>query len=296
MSELYIQANSLRLAYDEFGSPSDPAMILVMGLGTQMIAWPEDFCRGLAANGYRVIRFDNRDIGLSQKMEGIRTPSIAKTVLLSKIGLPVKVPYKLVDMVADTIGLMDALNIEKAHLIGASMGGMISQLLASRFPNRLLSLTSIMSTSGARSLPRTPAKITRQLMRRSQDTGFDAYLENSIRTYRLIGSPGYMPDDETLRQKITTGFNRSYHPQGYARQLTAIVASGDRVNELKKITAPTLVIHGNADILVPVEGGIDTARHIQQSRLELFDGMGHDLPAALLPRFVELISELAASA
>ncbi len=296
MPELYIQANDLRLAYDEFGNPSDPAMILVMGLGTQMIAWPKDFCQGLAASGFRVIRFDNRDIGLSQKMDNARTPGIAKTVLLSKMGLPVKVPYKLFDMVNDTIGLMDALGIETAHLIGASMGGMISQLLASHFPNRVLSLTSIMSTSGARSLPRTPVKITRQLIRRSQDSSFDAYLENTIRIYRLIGSPDYMPSDDILRQKITTSFNRSHHPQGYARHLTAIIASGDRVSALKKITAPTLVIHGNADVLVPVQGGIDTARHIPQSRLELFDGMGHDLPTALLPRFVELISEHAASA
>lgn len=296
MSERYIQANSLRLAYDEFGNPSDPAMILVMGLGTQMIAWPEDFCRGLAANGFRVIRFDNRDIGLSQKMDGARTPSIAKTVLLSKIGLPVKVPYKLGDMVMDTIGLMDVLSIEKAHLVGASMGGMIGQLLASHFPNRLLSLTSIMSTSGARSLPRTPVKITRQLIRRSQDNGFDAYLKNAVNTYRLIGSPDYMPDEETLKQKITTSYNRSYHPQGYSRQLTAVIVSGDRVNALKKITTPTLVIHGNADVLVPVEGGIDTARHIQHARLELIDGMGHDLPTPLLPRFIELISDHAAAA
>lgn len=207
-----------------------------------------------------------------------------------------KVPYKLIDMVNDTIGLMDALSIDKAHLVGASMGGMISQLVASHFPDRLLSLTSVMSTSGAKSLPRTPAKITRQLMRRSKDTDFEAYLENAIRIYRLIGSPDYMPDDETLRQKITTSFNRAYHPQGYTRQLTAIVASGDRVSALKKITAPTLVIHGNADVLVPVEGGIDTAKHIQHSRLELFDGMGHDLPAPLLSRFTELISEHAASA
>jgi pimeloyl-ACP methyl ester carboxylesterase len=199
-------------------------------------------------------------------------------------------------MAKDVIGLMDALDIPAAHLVGASMGGMIAQLVAGHYPFRVLSLTSIMSTSGRRSLPRTHRKVALHMMRRPVGADMDTLQEFSLRTWRLIGSPDYQPSDEELRAKIAAGYERSYYPAGYARQMAAIMASGDRVSLLKKIMAPTLVIHGKDDPLVPVAGGIDTARHIPGATLELIDGMGHDLPRPLLPHFAELIGSHAAGA
>jgi pimeloyl-ACP methyl ester carboxylesterase len=296
MTEKYINANGIDLAYDEFGDPDDPVMLLIMGLGTQMIAWPENFCAGLAACGYRVIRFDNRDIGLSQKMEQAPTPNIIKVAAFSRLGLPLKVPYKLYDMAQDVIGLLDALDIRSAHIIGASMGGMIAQLVAGYFPFRVLSLTSIMSTSGCKSLPGADRKITLHMIRRPASADAQALQDYAMRTWRLIGSPAYQPTDDVLREKLSLSYNRSYYPAGHTRQMAAIMASGDRVSVLKKIIAPTLVIHGKADPLVPVSGGIDTARLIHGAKLKIIDGMGHDLPQPLLPQFVELISSHANAA
>jgi pimeloyl-ACP methyl ester carboxylesterase len=296
MSEQYVRANGLQLAYEEFGEPDQPAIVLIMGLGTQLIAWPEDFCRGLAARGFRVIRFDNRDIGLSQKIEGMQLPNLVKLAAYSRLKLPMKVPYTLHDMAKDTVGLLDALDISAAHLVGASMGGMIAQLVAGNYPFRVLSLTSIMSTSGCRSLPAADRKVSLHMLRRPRNADAEALQEYGMRTWRLIGSPGYPPTDEALREKLSASYQRSHYPAGYIRQLAAIMASGDRVLLLKKIVAPTLVIHGKADPLVPVAGGIDTARHIRGARLELIDGMGHDLPVPLLPYFVDLIGSHAEQA
>ena len=290
----FIQAHGIELAYDEFGDPAHPAMVLIMGMGTQMIAWPEAFCNGLAACGYRVIGFDNRDIGLSQKMEGVRAPSMLKALALSRLKLTVKAPYTLMDMAEDTVGLMGALGIKAAHLVGASMGGMIAQLVAAYHPQRVLSLTSIMSTSGCRTLPGPAREVTLQQLRQPKSKDEQALLQHAMRTWRLIGSPAYQPSDEELTERLAASYQRSHYPAGYTRQAVAIAASGDRVEALKRITAPTLVIHGKEDLLVPVEGGIDTARLIPGARLELIEGMGHDLPRPLLPHFVELISTHAA--
>jgi pimeloyl-ACP methyl ester carboxylesterase len=289
MSEKYVTANGMRLAYDEFGQPNKPVILLIMGLGTQMIAWPEAFCVGLAERGYRVIRFDNRDIGLSEKMDGAQVPNILKMAALAKMKLPIKVPYTLHDMAADTVAFMDALDIGAAHIVGASMGGMIAQLVAGIYPFKALSLTSIMSTSGHRSLPGAKREVTLHMIRRPRTPDPAALQDYAVRTFRLIGSPAYPPADKALREKLSASYKRSNYPAGYKRQMAAIMASGDRVSVLKKIIAPTLVIHGRADPLVPVSGGIDTARHVQGAQLELIDGMGHDLPKELLPRFVELI-------
>ena len=289
MPEKYARANGINLAYEEFGEVDHPAILLIMGLGTQMIAWPEDFCRGLAERGYRVIRFDNRDSGMSQKMNRAPVPNLLKMAAFSRLKLPLNVPYKLHDMADDALGLLDALEIENAHFVGVSMGGMIAQLVAGHFPSRVSSLTSIMSTSGHRDLPGADPQVSLQMIRRPRTINAEAQIDYSMRTYRLIGSPAYPPSDEELRTKLRTSFKRCYYPAGYKRQMAAIAASGDRVDLLKKIKTPTLVIHGKADRLVPVEGGIDTARHIKGARLELIDGMGHDLPKALLPRFVDLI-------
>jgi pimeloyl-ACP methyl ester carboxylesterase len=295
-SEQYVKANGIELAYDEFGEAGRPVILLIMGLGTQMIAWPEAFCSDLAAHGFRVIRFDNRDIGLSQKMEGAKVPGILKIAAYSRLRLPVKVPYLLHDMAADAVGLLDALDVSSAHIVGASMGGMIAQLIAGHFPFRVLSLTSIMSTSGCRSLPGADRKVALHMVRRPAKADAEALQEYAMRTWRLIGSPAYQPSDEVLREKLSLSYQRSHYPPGHSRQMAAILASGDRVSLLKKIIAPTLVIHGKEDPLVPVSGGIDTARHVPGAKLELIEGMGHDLPQPLLPHFAELIGTHAKAA
>jgi pimeloyl-ACP methyl ester carboxylesterase len=296
MAEKYLRANGIELAYDEFGESRNPVILLIMGLGTQMIAWPEEFCRSLAEHGFRVIRFDNRDIGLSQKMDGVRVPHIVKVAAYSRLNLPIKVPYRLDTMAHDAIGLLDALDIVAAHLVGASMGGMIAQVMAGHFPLRVLSLTSIMSTSGRKSLPGPQRKVALHMLRRPATKDTKTLIEHSMRTWRLIGSPAYQPTEEALREKITRSFQRSFYPAGHTRHMAAILASGDRVALLKKITAPTLVIHGKADPLVPVAGGIDTAHLVRGASLELIEGMGHDLPQPLLAHFVELISTHAGQA
>ncbi len=296
MTEQYVRANGIELAYDEFGERRAPVILLIMGLGTQMIAWPEEFCSGLAARGYRVIRFDNRDIGLSQKMEGAGVPNVIKIAAFSRLNLSLKVPYRLADMALDAIGLLDALDIKSAHIVGASMGGMIAQLMAGHFPSRVLSLTSIMSTSGRKSLPGVERKVALHMLRRPVSADIQDVLAYSMRTWRLIGSPAYQPTDTVLREKISLSLKRSFYPAGSRRQMAAILASGDRVAVLRKITAPTLVIHGKADPLVPVAGGIDTAHLVRGAKLELIDGMGHDLPQPLLAHFVELITAHAGAA
>ncbi|MDG2047389.1 MAG: alpha/beta hydrolase [Halioglobus sp.] len=295
MTEKYINANGIELAYEEFGDSADPAILLIMGLGTQMIGWPEHFCAGLAAQGYRVIRFDNRDIGLSQKMDTLPTPAVLKVMLFARLKLPLAVPYTLEDMAHDAVSLLDALNIKAAHLVGASMGGMIAQLVAGYFPSKVLSLTSIMSTSGRKSLPGPDRKIALHMLRRPAKADAESMHEYAMRTWRLIGSPAYPPTDEALSEKISRSYQRSYYPAGHSRQMVAIMAGGDRVKALTSIVAPTLVIHGKADPLVPVSGGIDTARLVPGAKLELIEGMGHDLPDELIPRFVKLIGSNAAA-
>ena len=296
MTEKYINANGIDLAYEQFGDSADPVILLIMGLGTQMTGWPDSFCTGLAARGYRVIRFDNRDIGLSQKMDTLPTPSLLKVMLFARLRLPLALPYTLDDMANDAVALLDALNIESAHLVGASMGGMIAQLVAGHFPLRVLSLTSIMSTSGRKSLPGPDRKVALHMLRRPVAADAQSMHEYAMRTWRLIGSPAYPPTDEALSEKLSRSYKRSYYPAGHSRQMVAIMAGGDRVAVLKTIVAPTLVIHGRADPLVPVSGGIDTAQLIPGAKLELIEGMGHDLPDELIPRFLELIGSNAEKA
>jgi pimeloyl-ACP methyl ester carboxylesterase len=289
--EKYLMANDLRLAYDEFGEAKDPAIVLIMGLGTQMIAWPEAFCQGLAERGYRVIRFDNRDIGLSQRIETKKDTNVLKLLLRKRLGLSIRVPYTLRDMAADTIGLLDGLEIEAAHWVGASMGGMIAQVLAAEHPERSLSLTSIMSSSGNPALPQASWRVSKQLISQPGITNEQAFLKHALKTWEIIGSPDYPPNQEELSQRILTSVRRAYSPKGFANQMAAILESGDRRGLLRKIDAPTLVIHGKSDVLVPVDGGIDTAANIKQAKLELIEGMGHDLPKQLLPRFIESIDQ-----
>ena len=289
MSEQYLTANGLKLAYEEFGNQAHPPIILVMGLGSQLVHWPLEFCKNLAAQGYRVIRFDNRDIGLSEKIDTQEEPSIPSIMLRKALRLPVSVPYDLHDMALDSIGVLDALEIDAAHWVGVSMGGMISQIVAAQHPARCLSLTSIMSTTGNPKLPQASLKIRAQLLKRPPANSDQAYLDHMMTTRKMIASPGFPISDDELKQRIEMSYKRSFYPRGYRNQVAAIMATGDRRKLLKKIITPTLVIHGHDDPLVPVEGGIDTARHIKHANLHLIKGMGHDLPPGLCELLVEQV-------
>lgn len=283
-------ANGIEITYDEVGDPEAPAILLVMGLGTQMIAWPEALCAALAERGFRVIRFDNRDIGLSTKIEQAAPVDLLAAFARAVAGQPVDAPYSLNDMAADTVGLMDALGIRRAHVVGASMGGMIAQIVAARYPDRTRSLTSIMSSSGDSSLPQgKPEAVSALLAPRPQADDRAGIIEASVKILRIIGSPGFSTPDAELRAKVERAVDRSYYPPGIGRQMLAILASGSRVELLKQIKAPTLVIHGEDDPLVPLEAGKDTARHVAGAKLKTVPGMGHDLADGLVPILVDAI-------
>ncbi|MDH3665274.1 MAG: alpha/beta fold hydrolase [Alphaproteobacteria bacterium] len=285
-------SNKITIEYESFGAESDPAILLIMGLGMQMIAWPEPFCRDLADKGFRVIRYDNRDTGFSTKLEGARAPGLASLLLRSVLRLPIRVPYTLRDMADDAAGLLDVLNVEAAHIVGASMGGMIAQNFAVMHPQRIHSLTSIMSTSGHRSLPGADPLVSRHLFRTRPTSGDrEAVIAHNMRTVELIGSPAYPIDEETRREMCSLSFDRCYYPPGFPRHVAAIVEDGDRRERLMKIHEPTLVIHGREDRLVPLAGGIDTAEHVPGARLEIIDGMGHNLPQPLWPQIINLIAD-----
>lgn len=290
-TEQFAQANGLTLCYQEFGDPDAPALLLIMGLGTQMTGWPDEFCLQLAGQGLRVIRFDNRDVGLSSKMENAGDYDSPRWGFVkSFLGKPVKAPYVLADMAADTLGLMDALELKRAHLAGASMGGMIAQTVAAQHPERVASLTSIMSTSGARGLPQGKPGVLWRLGKRPASKDPEVIVEHLVTTMRMIGSPGIQRSREAWAQQIRKGVARSYYPPGTTRQLLAIMASGSRENLLTKIRCPSLVIHGDADPLVPLGNGEHTARCIPGARLEVIAGMGHDLPPVLISKLTDMIA------
>ena len=291
-----LQANGIGIEYDTFGSADAEPVLLIMGLGTQMTAWTPAFCERLAAHGHYVIRFDNRDIGLSTKLDHLPVPGHFGFLVSLIFRRPVKAPYSLADMAKDATGLLDALGIPAAHIVGASMGGMIGQLLACHHPERVRSLTSVMSTSGARGLPRARRDVTRQVfMSRPPANDREALVQHLVRTRKLIGSPGYPRTDEEWREVVVSALERSFYPPGFGRQLAAVIADGSRVSRLRTIRVPTLVIHGKDDPLVPVEHGMDTARHIPGARLEIIDGMGHDLPPPLDETLTSLIAAHARS-
>jgi len=262
-----------------------------MGLGAQMIAWREPFCQKLADQGFRVVRFDNRDIGLSEKIDQA-PPAMLSLMGASLFGLQLRTPYTLSDMAKDAVGVLDALGIEAAHVVGASMGGMIAQIIAANHAERALSLTSIMSTTGAKHLPKAAPKVTALMLKRRAKNE-EQRVKNSIALWRVIGSPAYQPSEEELTDRILSSYRRNFCPDGYSRQVGAITVSGDRVDLLKTVTVPTLVIHGASDVLVPVEGGRHTAELVTGSRLRIYDGMGHDLPTALHDSIVSEIAGIA---
>jgi pimeloyl-ACP methyl ester carboxylesterase len=289
MSEAFCTVNrDVELCYETFGDPSEPAVLLVMGLATQMVGWHEDFCEAFAERGYHVIRFDNRDIGRSQKMTG-PVPTIRQLVLRDKRAAR----YTLEDMALDGFALLDHLGIERAHVVGVSMGGMIAQTMAARHPERVLSLVSWMSNTGARWSGQPSLRMYPVLLR-TPPRDRDGYLKHAVWVFSKIGSPGFAPDDENLRRVAGLSYDRGINPAGSLRQLAAIIASGDRTPLLRTITAPTLVIHGTKDKLVPPSGGRATARAIPGARLLTIEGMGHDLPRDTWPRILDAIEENAA--
>jgi pimeloyl-ACP methyl ester carboxylesterase len=282
--------DGVRIAYDEFGDRSDPTVLLVMGLGMQMLGWDEEFCELLVERGFHVVRFDNRDAGLSSKHRGRRRPN----VVAGALGLPAGNSYVIEDMAGDAAGLLRHLEVEGAHVVGASMGGMIAQTLAFRHGERVLSLCSIMSSPGGRRVATMPRMSVLGALLSRPPAEREAYAEHVARTFEKIGSPAYDTDAQRLRERTLLAYDRCFCPGGTARQLAAIVASGDRTRELASITAPTLVVHGKADRLLPAAGGVATAEAIPAARLELIDGMGHDLPVELWPHIADLIAENAA--
>jgi pimeloyl-ACP methyl ester carboxylesterase len=284
MAERMAKVGELELCYETFGSRDDPAMLLVMGLGTQMLGWPDGFCEQLASHGFFVIRYDNRDIGRSTHLKDRRPPTIRQLLLRDKSAAA----YSLADMAADGIGLLDTLGIERAHVAGASMGGMIAQLMAANHPEHVLSLASIMSNTGHRWKGMPGLRIYPMFIRRPPDDRQGA-IESTVSTFRMIGSPSFPFDEEELRRIAHLSYERGYNPAGTARQLAAIITSGDRAADLRKITAPTVVIHGTRDLMVRPSGGRETARAIADARLVEIEGMGHDLPRAVWDRIVDAI-------
>ena len=286
-----IRANNIDIYYEENGPADGPVILLVMGLGAQMIAWPDEFIHGLVSKGYRVIHYDNRDVGMSQRMEGAKAPHLVWTMFKARIGLPVRVPYTLGDMAADGIGLLDALGIDKAHVVGASMGGMIVQLMAANYPERTLSMTSIMSSSGKAGLPGARPDIQRQFMvKRPPDASREEAVAFGAELVSAFSFPDPARPENAHAEMTAKAFDRGYYPVGTRRQLLAIIADGSRVDRLKTIKVPTLVVHGGADPLVPKEGSEDIARHIPGARLEIIDEMAHDLPPSQVGRILDLIA------
>ncbi len=283
-----VAANGLTLEYESFGDPAQPVVLLVMGLGVQMILWPEALCRMLAEGGFRVVRFDNRDAGLSSQMDHLGKPRIGLETLKFLLRLPVKSAYSLDDMARDTAGLIDALSLGRVHVVGASMGAMIGQNLAAMLPGKVATLTSIMSTTGSRKLPQPTWRARRALLERPPRRGdFEGAVRRLVKLLRAIGSRSFPADGATLREVCERHVSRGYNPSAIARQLTAIAAADDRTAVVAAIRAPTLVIHGDEDPLIPARAGAETARVIAASGVpveyRLLKGMGHDLPVPLLP-------------
>ena len=284
------KTNGIELEYESFGA-GDP-LVLIMGLGAQMILWDDEFCQQLAGRGFRVIRFDNRDIGCSTRLDHLPVPDVRRMMVLSAIGVRVTAPYSLIDMAADTIGLLDALNIDRAHIVGASMGGMIAQTMAAHYPRRVRTLTSIMSHTGQwGALMASPSAGTAlmQPRPRTREQAIDTYLH----TFNTIGSPGFPRDVERMRDTAGRCFDRGMSPRGFVRQLAAILAAGNRRRALRAIRTPTLVVHGSHDPLIRPLGGRLTARAIPGATLRVIEGMGHDLPPGAWPDVIDLIADLA---
>lgn len=284
MHEQFAKVGDVELCYETFGDPGDPALLLVMGLATQMVAWHEDFCRQLVDRGFFVIRYDNRDVGRSTHFRGTPPPTVGQ-MLRRK---PKHVAYTLDDMAADAAGLLDHLGIERAHVVGASMGGMIAQTLAARYPDRVLSLVSIMSNTGDRWRGQ-PSPRVYPFFLSAPPKEREAYVERIVKLFGVVGSRGLERDERQIRDIAEQSYERGLDPGGTGRQMAAIQASGDRTAALRAIRAPTLVIHGTRDPLVRPSGGKATARAIPGAKLMMVEGMGHDMPRVIWPRLIDAI-------
>jgi proline iminopeptidase len=291
-----ITSNGIDIAYAAHGDPQHPVMLLLQGLGMPSSAWPPELIEALAAGGYRVITLDNRDIGRSQLFSQHALPNMLLQLLKAKLGLRVSAPYDLDDMMRDVDGLMQALAIDSAHLVGVSMGGMIAQLLALAAPKRALSLTSIMSTTGARGLPGPTKAVRRHILRGPRRATDEARFAYHRELWQLLGSPGYRQSDAELNDFLQRIFARGMTAAGTARQALAILAARSRAEALRALAVPALVIHGDADPLIPLECGLHTARAIPRAKTEIIEGMGHDLPLALVDRLARRITRHAREA
>lgn len=287
-----VQANGLSFEYESFGRQRDPAILLIMGFSAQMTMWPQALCEGLARKGFRVIRFDNRDIGKSTHLSHLGAPDISGAMAKAMSGQTVQAPYSLDDMALDAVSVLRALDVESAHIVGASMGGMIAQLVAANHPDATRSLTSIMSTTGRRDLPPAKPEAMSALMTPPASNSREDRIESGMKVWRVIGSPGYQENDEDLRAIVSREVDRTpYDPAGIGRQMLAIVSASPRNDKLKTVCAPSLVIHGADDPLVPVEGGKDTAASVPGARLVVVPGMGHGFEGPLVPIYLQYIGD-----
>ena len=285
-----VKANGIEIEYETTGAKSNPAILLIMGLGAQLTLWSDAFCEGLAAKGFYVVRFDNRDCGLSTDFDSWGQANLPAAIMKLMTGKKIEAPYLVGDMAADAVGLVEALGLERAHMIGASMGGMIAQVAAAKYPARTHSLVSIMSTSSRPGLPQGKPEAIKATLERPATSDRETMVRHYMMLRRTIGSPAYPESDAEMRRLVERNIDRRYYPAGVGRQYLAILASGDRVELLKTVKVPTLVIHGADDPLLPQEGGRDVAALVPGAQLEIYPGMGHDLPTALTPRLVDRIA------
>ena len=286
----HTRANGISIEYEEFGRQDSTPLLLIMGLGAQMVMWDERACKELADRGFHVIRYDNRDVGLSTKFHD-KCPNPVQFIVDLLQGKSVNPPYTLCDMAEDAAGLPQVLGIPSAHVVGASMGGMIAQLLAIHHPHHVLTLTSIMSTTGNPELPQPKPEVLAILMQ-PVPTEREAAIEHGLRVWRAIAGPGFGFDEVRMRELVELSYDRDPDPAGTARQLLAIMTAPSRKDALRSVTRPTLVIHGDADPLVPIAGGFDTARAIPGAKMLVIEGMGHELPEGAWPRVIDAIVEL----
>jgi pimeloyl-ACP methyl ester carboxylesterase len=285
-----VRANGIDIEYESFGREGDPAVLLVMGFATQLVAWPESLCNGLAGKGFRVIRFDNRDIGKSTHLTEIAPPNLAAMMAEREAGRWPAAPYSLDDMAADAAGLIDALGIARAHVVGASMGGMIAQLAAIHHPAKVKSLVSIMSTTGRPDLPPAKPDAFAAIMTPPASLSREDRIARGVEVMRVIGSPGFPASEAELRETVARGVDRTpYDPFGIARHMAAVVAARPRNDRLKALKIPALVIHGADDPLIPASGGEDTARSIPGAELLIVPGAAHDLRESLVPVYLKAI-------
>lgn len=284
------KANGIEIEYETFGSRQDPALLLIMGLGAQLTLWPESLCEGLAGQGFFVVRYDNRDVGLSTDFDEAGLPNLMDAMARLMKGETVDAPYLLSDMAADAIGLLDALDIDRAHMVGGSMGGMIAQVIAATYPQRTRSLVSIMSTSGRYGLPAGKPEAVAMLSAQPEGTEREQLIAHGMKLRTVISGPGYRTDPTAMRALVERNIDRRYYPPGAARQYLAIMASGPRVDLLKTVKVPTLVLHGEDDPLLPVEYGRDVAALVPGAKIETFPGWGHDVPEQMVPKLVASVS------